>query len=69
MSWKLVVHGTRDYPISPRVSTETNPSAVSNHPLFFLFSSTSSNFSSQSIFIFVLLFLFVFKQRNSNLFY
>ncbi|CAF3855729.1 unnamed protein product [Adineta steineri] len=26
MSWKLVVHGTRDYPISPRVSKETNSS-------------------------------------------
>jgi hypothetical protein len=62
MSWRLVVHGTRDDPISPRTSPETTRSSVSIHPFWFLFSSTSSLFSNRSIFTFVILFLILFKR-------
>jgi hypothetical protein len=52
MSWRLVVHGTRDYPISPRSSPATSPSSVSFNPFSFLFSSSTSIFSHHLIFIF-----------------
>ncbi len=65
MSWKIVVHGTYDYPISFRSSSEANPSNVSRHKWFFFFSSTSSISTSHSIFIFV---LFIFNCLYLKLF-
>lgn len=57
--WRIIVHGTRDTPISPRTAPDPKQSNVSKHPFFSLFSSTSTLVSNWSTFIYILLIVII----------
>jgi hypothetical protein len=66
LSWRLVVHGTREYPISPysariQLPSEPDRSSVSFYPSLYFDSSSSSKLSAHSFFLSIFLLTILFS--------
>ena len=66
LSWKLVVHGTREYPISPhsariQLPSEPDRSSVSFYPSLYFDTSSSSGLPTHSFFLSIFLLTILFS--------